>query len=348
MSTFYRDKFNSTDLDEVIDFVIIWVDGNDTKWQKEKSKYSRANLSQYDSAFRYRDWDNLQYWFRGVEKFTPWVHKIYFVTYGHLPSWLDVSNPKLNIVKHQDYIPHEYLPTFSSHPIELNLHRIKGLSERFVYFNDDTFIIKPMSKTDFFFDGLPCDQMGLGCVTALDGTSIFPHILLNVIGAINKNFHKRDVIKHNIPKLFSTNYSPTTIMKNLMLLPYGHLFGFTWHHLPAAFLKTTFKQVWRAEPELLNETSSHKFRDTRDVNQYLFRSWQFVTGNFSPKDFNKQGKSFMDISSQKEDLFSTIRNQRYAMICANDSSSCEYFEETRDEFKTVLNEILPDKSSFEL
>ena len=140
-----------------IDFVIIWVDGNDPEWQAEKAKYAPPSDSD-DRIERYRDWGLLPYWFRGVEKFAPWVNKIHFVTWGHIPKWLNTEHPKLNIVRHQDYIPEKYLPTFSSNPIELNLHRIKGLSENFVYFNDDTFIISPVSKNVFFKNDLPCDS----------------------------------------------------------------------------------------------------------------------------------------------------------------------------------------------
>src|SRR5690625_3903641 len=139
-----------------IDFVICWVDGNDPKWRKEKNNYDPKSGND-DREIRYRDWDNLQYWFRGIEKFTPWVNKIHFITWGHLPSWLDKDHPKLNIVNHKDYIPKKYLPTFSSHVIELNFHRIESLTDRFVYFNDDTFIIKEMKESDFFLQGLPRD-----------------------------------------------------------------------------------------------------------------------------------------------------------------------------------------------
>ena len=133
-----------------IDFVILWVDGNDPEWQSEKAKYDSNINDDSNSASRYRDWGLLPYWFRGVEKFTPWVNKIHFVTWGHIPEFLKINNPKLNIVKHTDFIPAEYLPTFSSHAIELNIHRIPGLSEKFVYFNDDTFIIRNMDKKAFF------------------------------------------------------------------------------------------------------------------------------------------------------------------------------------------------------
>jgi len=120
-------------MSEPIDFVICWVDGNDPEWQKQKNYYDTSQ--QTDSReIRYRDWDNLQYWFRGVEKYASWVNKIHFVTWGHLPQWLNTDHPKLNIVRHEDYIPKKYLPTFSARPIEVNLHRIKGLAEHFVFF----------------------------------------------------------------------------------------------------------------------------------------------------------------------------------------------------------------------
>ena len=128
---------------EPIDFVITWVDGNDPKWQEEKDKTLIAQglgVHIDGRKERYRDWDNLQYWFRGVEKYAPWVRKIHFVTWGHMPEWLNVDHPKLHIVKHEDFIPKEFLPTFNSHTIEWNFHRIEGLSEHFLYFNDDMFL----------------------------------------------------------------------------------------------------------------------------------------------------------------------------------------------------------------
>lgn len=134
--------------DEKVDFVILWVDGNDPEWQASKAKYT-ADKGQDASANRYREWENLKYWFRGVEKFAPWVNNVYFVTCGHYPEWLNLEHPKLRFVRHEDFIPKECLPTFSSRPIDMNLHRIEELSEHFVYFNDDMFLIDKVEKTDF-------------------------------------------------------------------------------------------------------------------------------------------------------------------------------------------------------
>ena len=122
-----------------IDFVIPWVDGSNLEWCKQKNEYSPSQETDCGEN-RYRDMGLLRYWFRAVETYAPWVNKVHFITWGHLPQWLNTDCKKLNIVNHKDYIPEKYLPVFSSHPIELNIHRIKGLSEQFVYFNDDMFL----------------------------------------------------------------------------------------------------------------------------------------------------------------------------------------------------------------
>jgi hypothetical protein len=125
-----------------IDFVLTWVDGSDPVWQAERAKYDTSGITGNNA--HYRDWGTLKYWFRSVERFAPWVRKIHFVTCGQVPEWMNTEHPKLNLVNHADYIPAEYLPTFSANPIELNFHRIAGLSEQFVYFNDDTFLSSPV------------------------------------------------------------------------------------------------------------------------------------------------------------------------------------------------------------
>lgn len=104
-----------------IDFVITWVDGNDQRWRAKKEKYMEA-LTEDDrrrnTEARYRDMGLLKYWFRGAEKFAPWVNRIYFVTCGQAPAWLDTTHPKLRMVQHSDYMDEEALPTFNSNAIE--------------------------------------------------------------------------------------------------------------------------------------------------------------------------------------------------------------------------------------
>ena len=113
-----------------IDAVITWVDGNDPVWLSEKEKYlpKRDTYKSGTSNMRFRDWENLQYIFRGIELYMPWIDTVHFITCGHLPEWLNTEAEKLHIVKHSDFIPEAYLPTFNSDAIELNMHRIPGLS----------------------------------------------------------------------------------------------------------------------------------------------------------------------------------------------------------------------------
>ena len=194
-------------MDEKIDFVITYVDGNDSEWIKERSNYLFGLDKLYDREERYRNWENLQYLFRGIEKFAPFVNKVHFITEGHLPKWLNVNHPKLNIVKHSEYIPEVFLPTFSAIPIEINFNKIKDLSEHFVYFNDDMFLTNFVSKEDFFVDGKPVDVAIENPVTSDNPYDMFPHILLNCVGVINKNLDKKTCQEKNKEIWNSPNYS---------------------------------------------------------------------------------------------------------------------------------------------
>ena len=170
-----------------IDFVIPWVDGSDPAWQEERRKY-KTDSSADSGASRYRDMGILKYWFRAVEAYAPWVNQIHFITWGHLPEWLNTDHPKLHVVNHKDYIPEEYLPTFSTNPIELNIHRISGLSEYFVYFNDDTLLNGPVTPEFFFRKGLPCDFAYINNIYNSDPTELFDHIRINCTWATNSHY----------------------------------------------------------------------------------------------------------------------------------------------------------------
>lgn len=323
---------------EKIDFVIIWVDGNDPKWQKEKAKYS-PNKNTDSRNIRYRDWENLKYWFRGVEKFAPWVNKIYFVTCGHYPEWLNKENPKLVCVKHSDYMPEEYLPTFSANPIELNLHRIKGLSEQFVYFNDDIFITNHVKPEDYFKNGKPCDMAVFSPASADD--EVFMNILNNDNLLINRHFKKKEILKKN--KYLNFKYGKYNL-RTLLCLPWNRIQGFYDSHSANAFLKETYKKIWNKEYKLLDETSKNKFRSKDDVNQYIFKSWQFCEGNYTPR---KKISRFCRINDNVEYACKLIETQKYKIICLNDSDTENNFEETKQKIINSFEKILPEKSSFE-
>ena len=328
---------------DIIDFVILWVDGNDPEWRKEKEKYD--NTASDDREVRYRDWDNLQYWFRGVEKFAPWVDKIHFVTYGHLPKWLNRNNKKLNIVNHKDFMPQGSLPVFNSNAIEVNLHRIKGLADHFVYFNDDFFIINKVKKEDFFINGIPCDSAIMSPIIQENKNGI-GNILTNNVAIINEFFNKKEQISKKITNWFNFKYGIENI-KNLFLLPWHDFKGFYEVHIANSYLKKTFKEVWEKNEKELTATTFDKFRNPRtDVNQWVFRDWQIASNNIVPRNI-RFGHNFK-LEESFDEAIKAIINQKYKIISLNDSNNINDFEEKKEKVVQAFNKILPEKSSFEL
>ena len=325
-----------------IDFVITWVDNTDEEWLKEKQKYS-PNKNVDARNVRYRDWDNLKYWFRSVEKFAPWVNKIYFVTSGHLPTFLDTSNPKLVIVNHKDFIPEEYLPTFNNRTIELNLHRIKDLAENFVYFNDDMFLIKPTNPEHFFKNNLPCDTAVLNAIVPnLDN---WEHTLLNNTAIINKYFKMKECIKRNLFKWFNFKYGSDQI-RTLLLLSWNNFPGMKFYHLPISYKKDAFIEVWAKEGNILHNTCNQKFRNNLDsVNNWVIQNWQLAKGDFIPRKANFGKFHVLDNSNKK--VTEDIKNKKYYAICLNDSYRITEFEKVKVELEEAFKSILPEKSSFE-
>lgn len=325
-----------------IDFVIIWVDGNDVKWQKEKSRFDSTNGD--DRTIRYRDWDNLRYWFRGIEKYAPWVNRVHFVTWGHIPEWLNINYEKLNIVKHEEFIPKKFLPTFSSHVIELNLHRIDGLEEQFVYFNDDMFCNGKLKKEDFFIDGLPCDSAILSPAIKENKNGI-GNIVMNNVGIINSYFEKNKQIKENIFKWYNVKYGKQ-LLKNFLLLPWKTFTGFYETHVAASFLKSTFEQIWKIEEQTLEEVCSHRFRNLYlDVNQWLFRDWQLANNKFVPRKIDVVKK--YDIPLELKEAINDIKKQKHKLICLNDTPDIEDFENCKKLINNAFEMNLNKKSNFE-
>lgn len=324
-----------------IDIVIPWVDGTDPEWVAKKEKYKASTLED-DRINRYRDWGLLKYWFRGIEKNAPWVGKIHFITCGHLPPWLNTENPKLNFVKHSDYIPEKYLPVFSSHPIEMNIHRIKGLPEHFIYFNDDTYLISPVSPEFFFKNGLPCDTVKE--VPLRFNVGGIDHIIGNDMAIINKHFKKKETIKKNRKQWFSLR-TPAATLKNLYMLPVGGFSAFDNPHIPSPCLRSTLETIWEREPDILDLTSSHKFRNNSDVNQWLIRYWQYCEGRFYQSG-KKKGR-FFSIGKDDTEIKKAIEGRTLKLICLSDDDVSLDFEKEKAFLAGLFEKMFPEKSSFE-
>ena len=329
-----------------IDFVIAWVDGNDPAWQAQKAQYSPSAMADSATAVRFRDWDNLRYWFRGVEQFAPWVNRIHFITWGHLPPWLDTTHPQLHIVRHEDYIPVPYRPTFNSHTIELNLHRIEGLSEQFVYFNDDMFLTKAVQPTDFFKNGWPCDTFGLNCIYfGHDSAGHFNGSNMEIINTAFKG-QKRAIMKRDFRKWFDLKNGHRKCLKTFLLIPWEWFPGFHYDHLPSSFLKSTFTEVWEQYGEVLDATCRAKFRTESNVNQWLFKYWQFCRGHYCVRK-DTFGEVFHIEEKNIGELCTAIERQQYHMLCVNDTPRTPDFEATKQQVNACFERILPAQSTFE-
>lgn len=318
-----------------IDFVITWVDGNDPEWKKNRAKYlGKSEVSES----RYREWDILRYWFRSIEKNASWVNKIYFVTCGHIPSWLDTNCKKLIIVRHDEFIEQRFLPTFNSCVIEANLYKIKGLSNQFVYFNDDMFINNVVSPSDFFEKGLPCDNKKMALLWPKGKNSTY--INYNCGKVINSHFeikNKKQYIRITIKD----------VIKYMLRWPKKPVLTFVPEHVPTSFLKKTFYDVWSVENELLEKTCFNKFRTQNDVSQWIFQFWQMASGEYSER--TKKISQYYEINSKSiNKTIEEIRNKKYKLICINDSEDTDNFEENKEKIINMFEKMYPNKSKFEV
>lgn len=332
-------------MEEKIDFVVTWVDGNDPKWQEEKAKYvPNTIIGDTNSKNRYRDMKTMKYWFRSVEKYAPWVNKIYFVTWGHLPEWLDTSNEKLVIVNHKDFIPNENLPTFNSNTIEMYMHKIQGLSEHFVYFNDDVFIGRKVKPIDFFKNGKPRDSFSFNTSCHSKKSRTMNRMIGNNIELLAEVFDKKTVIKRNFFKLFNLKNGVHNF-RTLFLLPWKGFTGFYDPHMGISFKKSTFEEVWEKFGDKISSSTKNKVRSESDLTPWLFRYWQLLNGDFIPKRISSD-KYFSNEENSKR-ICKSIKKRKYKMFCINDSNVSVDFDKFTSEIVGAFEKVLPDKSSFE-
>ena len=321
-----------------IDFVIAWVDGSDSKWQEKKTSYVNVCKEQ-DRNIYYRDWGLLPYLFRSIEMYASWVHKVYLVTDGQIPKWVNMGHPKLVIVDHKDFIPEKYLPTFNSHTIELNLHRIKGLSEQFVYFNDDFFLTAPVEPTDFFQNGKPVDEGTLNGINGKDEE--FASIQFQNMSLMNRHYDVK-ACRRNLWKWLNPAYG-RNMMRTLLLLPFQRLQGIYNPHGPMPLLKETCERVWERDGEILNQTCQCKVRGRDNVSCYIYRYEQLLSGGFVPhKAMNRYHCVTDPIRKIRKDM------ECAKSICLNDVYMEEKeFAKRRTELQNLMKRKFTQKSRYE-
>ncbi len=332
-------------MEQPIDFVITWVDGQDEAWRKQRSKYENY-AGEDNTECRYRDWGLLKYWFRGAEQFAPWVRRIHFITWGHLPPWLNTEHPKLHIVRHEDYIPGEFLPVFNSNVLEIYMHRIEGLAEHFVYFNDDYYITRPVKPSNFFRRGKPCDLLAFQPVVANPRNPVMSHLYLNDILVLCKYFKKRKNVCRHPWDYFHPGYPPLYFFYNLLEMCFPLYTGLYIVHGPSPFCKETFAELWKREEILLKQMSRNRFRSNHDITICMFRGWQMLSGGFHAKNVQKD-LVYREIGKDNLELIRSIQRPKSRILCINDAPFTGDEDQLRRELQEAFHSLLPKSSAYE-
>lgn len=295
-----------------IDAVVLWVDDSDQNWLTKKNKYAGNKFLNAEN--RYRDLGTFEFWFKLVQKNAPFFRKIFLITDKQVPKFV-IEDSRVVIVDHTEFIPKQYLPTFNTNVIEMSLGLLDDLSEHFVLFNDDMFLIRPVSRSFFFTpDGLPTD---IGVLNILQPTEYFTKLPFNNLVLLNENFNKKSVLKKNFFKFFNLKYGVRNL-QTLLTLPYSSITGFHEHHQPQGYLKSNFLKMEERYPSLFSELRTHKFRTSDDYTEWLIREWNILEGNFEPRSPETGAVVTIRKTLDTEQIRKKIRNTKLKTLVIND------------------------------
>ena len=196
-----------------IDYVVPMVFPDDRLWQQDLNR-ALGYRENHTNEVRYRSWGTEELLVRCIRKNLPWVRDIVILLArpSQLQPWMN-SLPGIRIVFHSQFMPKEVLPTFNSRAIEMYLHRIDGLSERFLYGNDDMFPLAPMQEDDFFYYGLPCLHWKM---KSYNPSKAFHMACLNGLNFVAAEFGKHYEsewihIGHNVVPMIKSTCAPLRV-----------------------------------------------------------------------------------------------------------------------------------------
>jgi Stealth protein CR2, conserved region 2/Stealth protein CR3, conserved region 3/Stealth protein CR4, conserved region 4/Stealth protein CR1, conserved region 1 len=312
-----------------VDVVYTWVDGSDPDWILRKAAahddhVTRAqvlhDLAANDSRFTSRD--ELRYSLRSLDMYADWVRHIYLVTDDQVPPWLATDNDRLTVVSHRELFEDRgQLPTFNSHAIESQLHHINGLSEHYLYLNDDVFFGRPVSSSLFFHGNglaifaLSKAKVGLGRPCGDD---------MPVMSAAKNN---RD--------LLAERFGVTVTNK--------------FQHVPHAQRRSVMFDLEREFADDFKRTACAQFRSHQDISpaSSLGHYYGYITGRAVPGSLRY---FYADIARDDtaERLQSLLQYRDYDVFCLNDhdSSTADAAEQAKV-LADFLDSYYPMPSSFE-
>lgn len=306
-----------------IDAVYLWVDGSDPAWQERKLRAREPDTSApaedpAEAAARFSDNGELRYSFRSLELFAPWIRHVYLVTDAQVPAWLDQDHPRVTVVDHRDIFPTgSRLPTFNSHAIGANLHHIEGLSEHYLYLNDDLFFGRLTSPGLFFLaNGVTQFHLSKSTLpTGLDLSSL-----------------AHEGARRNSAELLRSEF--------------GRMATRAFYHVPNAQRRSVLYELERRFPDVFRQNSGSPFRSADDfeVNSWLYHYYAFFTERAVPGSIRY---GYFDVSRpDTEARMDQLLRQRDAdTFCINDT--VETSAERRQWIPRWLQRYFPQRSSFE-
>ena len=235
---------------EKIDAVITWVDGSEPSYQRK----IKEHLTNNDTIKRqYLQANEINLCVASIVKYAPFIRKIFIVTDKQSPS-LDsvkhiVSKEKIEIVDHEEIFRDniEFLPTFNIRSIDALLFKIKDLSEKFIYFNDDMFLVKKTNPEDWF----------VGDKAVLTG---------NWVKTYNKKPIK--IISQKIKSFFNMRPSFNASQSKAANIAGFNSKYFKSYHCGRPQIKSIIKDFYNKNPEKLVDQIKYKFRDDRQYMPY--------------------------------------------------------------------------------
>lgn len=311
-----------------IDVVYTWVDGADPAWQARMEETARqcdlhGRNWQASNLARYENRDELRYSLRSIAMFAPFVRRIFIVTDDQVPPWLNVDSPRITMVSHRELFGDTgRLPTFNSHAIESRLHLIDGLSEHFLYFNDDVFL----------------------------GRLVRPNLFFHSSG-MTKVFLSREHIPPGPPA--PDDWPADWGAKNartLLQQHFGRNIAHKTKHVAMPMRRSVMKEIECRFPEAFRQTACAQFRSPTDIAPIssLYLHYACLSGYAVPGDARY---AYLNVGSGRLpwDLSRLLDPPGFDVFCLNDTdSSPEDLEDQRAMIEACFQNLYPIASEFEL
>jgi hypothetical protein len=295
----------ASDISFDIDLVFSWVDGSSSDFQRERAKRMQAYVvgAGDDSDARFRQIDELKYALRSVYMFAPWVRRIFIATDSPAPEWL-AEHPRVTIMRSEDFFPDTgALPTHNSHAVESQLHHIPGLSEHFLYSNDDMFFGRPVGPELFFSPG---------------GITKFVEASTRI--GLGDNDPSRSGFEN-----------AARVNRALLRERFGKVTTRHLEHTAAPLRKSVLGELEAEFPEDFARTAASRFRSATDISvtNSLYHYYALMTGRAVEQT---QARSLYIETTLKLALrqMNKLRKRRdQDMFCLNDGSFPEISDEVR-------------------